>query len=177
MRRKLKKGGQIFFIILLLLFLVECGHNNNTSEKKNELIENKSINLIFRDNENKKYKVNIKGLSSLEENFEEFGSEECSHLYKLSLIQKAVEENKDLPEEINDQVTNEFVNFGREFTIKVNPGVIGTYAGPEEIVKAIKKECKNGSKIIKSSPLLSKMKYRETGLMLDKLFNGKKNKE
>lgn len=86
MRRKLKKGGQIFFIILLLLFLVECGHNNNTSEKKNELIENKSINLIFRDNENKKYKVNIKGLSSLEENFEEFGSEECSHLYKLSLI-------------------------------------------------------------------------------------------
>ena len=135
------------------------------------------MNLIFRDNENKKYKVNIKGLSSLEENFEEFGSEECSYLYKLSLIQKAVEENKDLPEEINDQVTNEFFNFGREFTIKVNPDVIGTYAGPEEVVKAIKKECKNGNKIIKSSPLLSKMKYGETDLMLDKLFNGKKNKE
>ena len=46
MKRKLKKGGQIFFIILLLLFLVECGHNDNTSEKKNKLIENKSINLI-----------------------------------------------------------------------------------------------------------------------------------
>ena len=177
MERKLKKWGQRFLVILLLIFLVECGHNNNTSEEENKLIENKSMNLIFRDNENKKYKVKIKGLSSLEENFEEFGSEECSHLYKLSLIQKAVEENKDLPEEINDQVTNEFFNFGREFTIKVDPSVIETNAGPEAVVKAIKKECKNGDKIVKSSPLLSKMKYGEAGLMLEKLFNGKKSKE
>ena len=163
--------------LIFCCFLVKCGYDYMKVEK----ISEETMSLSLNDKSGTKYTLLVKGMSDFNQKFDDFGTEECSDLYKSALVQKAAEEDEDLPIEIKERIRDVFFNQIRDFIInndeKTKERVLGSGVdlSPKSAVKIIERKCKNGKKIMNISSFTKNLKLGEAGLFLEYMKNKEKN--
>ena len=155
-------------LLILSVFILSCSDSSKDDSGFAE--RNETMKLSFKGKNGKKHTLVVKGMSDINEKFEEFGDKECSQIYKYALFDRAAEENSDFPSNLKMEIKNELFNAGRLFAIHKNPDLMeNSFAQPNEVPKAIEKYCKYGKNIVKTSPFLKNLKSGDLGLFKEYL--------